>query len=112
MNDEEYEFSGKTVEEALQKAERDLGLGRDEFETEVISEGRGGILGIGGEDAVIRVRVFDADEAGVALPGNSISVTATAGVEVLSRLLDHFFVHRGIEHETDRGAALALSVRF
>jgi spoIIIJ-associated protein len=109
MNDEEYEFSGKTVEEALQKAERDLGLGRDEFETEVISEGRGGILGIGGEDAVIRVLVSDADEAGVALPGNSISVTATAGVEVLSRLLDLLGLE-GDVYSDESGESLILNV--
>lgn len=87
MNDDEHEFSGKTVEDALQKAEQELGLGRDEFEMAIISEGRSGILGIGGEDAVIRVQVFDADTPGGA-PGNVSSATATVGIEVLSRLLE------------------------
>ncbi len=85
---EEYEFSGRTVEEALRKAEEDLGLGCDEFETEIVSQGRGGILGIGGEEAVIRVRPYGAIEPDDAQSGNTMPGTVSAGIEVLSRLLE------------------------
>lgn len=53
---EEFEVSGKTVEDATSKAEEQLGIGRDEFETVVIKEGKQGIFGMGQEDSVIRVR--------------------------------------------------------
>ncbi len=49
------EASGKTIDEALEAALSDLGLTRDQVAVEVLSEGRGGILGIGGEPARVRV---------------------------------------------------------
>ncbi len=52
---EEIEISAATVEEAIELAEAQLGLGRDEFGVEVLREGRTGILGVGAADALIRV---------------------------------------------------------
>jgi len=49
------EITAGTVEQAIEKAESQLGLSRDQFEVEVIREGRAGILGVGGREAVIRV---------------------------------------------------------
>jgi spoIIIJ-associated protein len=49
------EITAGTVEQAIEKAEAQLGLSRDQFEVEVIREGRTGILGVGGREAVIRV---------------------------------------------------------
>ena len=53
---ESVEANGKTVEEAIEKALTELGLERTQVEVEVVREGRGGILGIGGEDARVIVR--------------------------------------------------------
>jgi spoIIIJ-associated protein len=51
------EAVGPTVELAVQAAVADLGLDSpDEAEIEVIQEGKGGFLGIGGQDAIVRVR--------------------------------------------------------
>jgi len=47
--------SGKTVEEAIEKALAELGLERTQVEVEVVKEGRSGILGIGGEEARVIV---------------------------------------------------------
>jgi spoIIIJ-associated protein len=52
------EASGKTVDEAVEKALAKLGAGRDEVEVEVLSEGKG-MLGRG--QAKVRVRLRDHD---------------------------------------------------
>jgi spoIIIJ-associated protein len=52
---ERIEITAATVEQAIEKAEAQLGLSRDQFEVEVIREGRSGILGVGGREAMIRV---------------------------------------------------------
>jgi spoIIIJ-associated protein len=52
---EMIEITAETVEQAIQKAEAQLGLGRDQFAVEVVREGRPGILGMGSREAVIRV---------------------------------------------------------
>ncbi|MFB0556277.1 MAG: RNA-binding cell elongation regulator Jag/EloR [Dehalococcoidia bacterium] len=51
---EELEITAKTVEQATEEAEKRLGIGRDQFETVVVKEGKSGIFR--GEGAVIRVK--------------------------------------------------------
>ena len=53
---ENLEISAKTVEEATKKALTQLNVGLDEVEITVLNEGKSGILGLGAEDAQIRVR--------------------------------------------------------
>jgi spoIIIJ-associated protein len=63
---EVIEITAGTVEQAIEKAEAQLGLSRDQFEVEVVKEGRAGILGVGGREAVIRVsRIALPEEDGV-----------------------------------------------
>ncbi len=52
---ESLEISAKTVEEAIQRALEQLGVSREEVEVTVVREGRAGILGLGAEEAVVRV---------------------------------------------------------
>ncbi|MFQ5875195.1 MAG: RNA-binding cell elongation regulator Jag/EloR [Dehalococcoidia bacterium] len=52
---ESLEVSGKTVDEAIEIALKELGVERDEIDVVVVAEGRSGILGIGSEPARIRV---------------------------------------------------------
>jgi len=52
---EGIEITAATVEEAIEKAEAQLGLSRDQFEVEVIREGKSGILGTKGKEALIKV---------------------------------------------------------
>jgi spoIIIJ-associated protein len=52
---EGIEIVAETVEQAIEKAEAQLGLSRDQLEVEVVREGKSGILGAGGEEALIRV---------------------------------------------------------
>lgn len=49
------EVSGKTVEEATQRALDQLGVTREEVEVTVLKEGKTGILGLGADEAVVRV---------------------------------------------------------
>jgi len=49
------EMSGKTVEEAIQHALGKLGVSREEVKVTVLKEGKHGVLGLGAEEARIRV---------------------------------------------------------
>jgi len=50
------EISAPTVEAAIQKALEQLGVSREKAEVIVVKEGKSGILGLGAEEAVVRVR--------------------------------------------------------
>ena len=55
------EISGKTVEEATERAEKKFGISREEMKISVLKEGKSGILGIGAEEAKILVEFNNAD---------------------------------------------------
>jgi spoIIIJ-associated protein len=50
------EISAPTVEAAIQKALEQLSVSREKVEVTVVKEGKSGILGLGAEEAVVRVR--------------------------------------------------------
>ncbi len=52
---EEFEITAATVEQAIEQAETQLGLSRDQFEVEVVRRETSGILGVGSKEAIIRV---------------------------------------------------------
>lgn len=52
---ESLEITAPTVEKAIQRALAQLGLSREEVEVTVLNEGRRGLLGLGNEEAKIRV---------------------------------------------------------
>ena len=62
----------KTVEEAIEIATLELGVGREGVAVDVVSHGRSGILGIGSEPAKVRVRRIDAN--GIA--GDALSIVS------------------------------------
>lgn len=51
------EKSGKTIDEAVNEALMELGTTKENVEIEVINEGKRGILGLGSEDAKVRVKM-------------------------------------------------------
>ena len=58
------ERSGKTVDDAINDALKQLGLTRDDVDVEVLQEGKQGILGIGSRPAKVLVTVkFDPERA-------------------------------------------------
>ncbi len=52
---ESLEVSAKTVDEAIERGLQQLGLTRDQVETTVLNKGRSGFLGMGAEEAVVRL---------------------------------------------------------
>ena len=87
---EEIEIIAATVEQAIEKAEAQLGMSRDQFEVEVVKEGRSGILGVGSKEALIRVIPVNLQERDVVKVVTEILETllellgVTGKVEVLS----------------------------
>ena len=74
------EMSGKTVEEAIQRALEELGVSREEVKVTVLKEGRHGVLGVGAEEARIRVEPL------VPIPENE-SAIVDAAKDILEALL-------------------------
>jgi spoIIIJ-associated protein len=87
---EEMQITAKTVEQAIEEAERQLGISRDQLEVQVIREGKGGILGVGGEEALIRVKPLTPPEKDVVKIATGVLETllgligVTGKIEVLS----------------------------
>ena len=69
------------MEEATKRALTQLNVGLDDVEITVLSEGRGGILGIGAEDARIRVTLLEPP------PGNRVDTIDDDAVDILSGLV-------------------------
>ena len=78
---ESIEMTGKTVDEALEIALRELDADRVEVEIDVISRGKPGILGIGSELASVRVTKVD-----------GTSDVLDSASEVLNNLVSHMDV--------------------
>jgi spoIIIJ-associated protein len=76
MEKESLERSAKTVDEAIELALLEFGANRDEVEVDVLSKGRTGILGIGSEQARVRVTRIALDKSG-----------AGAGLNTVNRIL-------------------------
>jgi spoIIIJ-associated protein len=87
---ESLEIAAKTVEEATKKALTRLNVSLDEVEIKVINQGKGGILGIGAEDARILVTVKPA-------PGNTLPDESGDAKKVISDLLERMGVTAQIE---------------
>ena len=54
---EEVERSAPSVEEAIEAALAELGATEQEVAVQILQEPRSGFLGVGGQEAVVRVRV-------------------------------------------------------
>jgi spoIIIJ-associated protein len=79
---EDVEASGRTVDEAIAKALQQLGLDRSQVEVEILSEGRTGLFGLGGENARVLVKPL----AGEQLAPESSAIQMA--VDFLRRLLE------------------------
>lgn len=62
MKKQEIETSGPEVEDAISSGLIRLGVSRDQVEVKIIDEGRRGLLGIGGREAVVRLTVVEDPE--------------------------------------------------
>ena len=82
---EGVEESGKTVAEAIEKALEKLGLDETEVEIEILSMGRSGILGIGGDPARVLVR----PKGGAAAPTPGAAPATGEDIETAVGILEH-----------------------
>lgn len=55
MGEQNHEFSAKSVDAAIDEGLRQLGVGRDQVDVEVLHEGSRGLLGIGSTNARVRL---------------------------------------------------------
>jgi spoIIIJ-associated protein len=79
---ESLEVSAKTVEEAIERGLQQLGLTRDQVETAVLNKGRSGFLGMGAEEAVVRLTPLASPSQESNLP----AVAKEALEEILKRM--------------------------
>ncbi|MBE0430376.1 MAG: protein jag [Dehalococcoidia bacterium] len=105
---EAIEILATTVEEAIEKAEAQLGLTRDQFDVEVISEGKSGILGVGSKQAAIRVTPLTPGENDRPEPVDPDAVLTVT--EVLQDLLELLGVEGKVEVLSDE-IPLALDIK-
>jgi spoIIIJ-associated protein len=82
---EGVEESGKTVDEAIEKALEKLGLDETEVEIEILSMGRSGILGIGSDPARVLVR----PKGGAAAPSPGAAPPTGEDMEAAVGILEH-----------------------
>ncbi len=86
------EFSGKTVEDAIETGLAELQLTREQAQIEIVREGSRGVLGLGSEDALVRLTPLAAPDA-----ANILGDAQTAGKEMLETLLDGMGIGGGVE---------------
>ena len=75
------------MDEAIELALLELGVGREEVEVDVVSRGRAGILGIGSEPAEVRVSLLSLSNA-----------AAGTALTIVNRLLDAMGRRGNIHH--------------
>ncbi|MBI5287479.1 MAG: protein jag [Chloroflexi bacterium] len=105
------EANGKTVEEAIESALEELGAERGQVEVEVLEEPKGGILGVGGHQARVRVWLIgdedvdedddedaeDEDAQPRADDDEDDEEPVEDEAEFAAQMLDQLLVHMGIE---------------
>jgi spoIIIJ-associated protein len=84
---EERVMSGKTVEEAIEVALKELDANREGVEVEILSRGKPGFLGIGSEPARVRVKKILSSQGAASLAMDVVNkILAGAGVKTLTTL--------------------------
>lgn len=113
------ETTGRTVDDALARALEELAADEDQVQVEVLAQGSRGLLGLGAEEARVRVTLIQPGELsreqegeGEDLPDRE-EVAGTAS-QVLADLLHHMGVEATVSvrgRAEDRGEPLVLDVQ-
>jgi spoIIIJ-associated protein len=88
------EFSAKTVEEAIAKGLAELGVNRDAVKIEIVREASRGILGLGGEEAIVRLTPMLVDQSNIDDP-------AVMASQMLETLLQRMGIRARVESMPD-----------
>ena len=106
---ESVEVSAKNVDEAIDIALEELGLKRQQVEIEILTAGKSGLLGIGGEPARVRVTALEEGTARpMAEPG--VEPEERAGVEVDERAGVEVDERAGVEIKDLRSPEIDLAI--
>ena len=87
---ESLEVSAKTVDEAIELSLRQLGLSREEVEVTVLKEGKPGFLGLGAEEALVKVTplsLTDSEDEVITISEDKVAILAKEVLEELLRLM-------------------------
>jgi spoIIIJ-associated protein len=105
MSEKNSEFFGKTVEEAVEKGLAELALPRDSVTVEVLNEGSRGLLGLGGEQAHVRLTPASvpASSGEVPEPENGTDASV-AGQEILQTILQSMGLRARVQVLPDAGS--------
>ncbi|MEJ2740116.1 MAG: Jag N-terminal domain-containing protein, partial [Dehalococcoidia bacterium] len=77
MKEKEIEINAKTVDEAVQSALVQLGASQNEVEIDVVKKGRSGVLGVGAEEAIVKVKLLDNKKKKEDIAGEAKTVLET-----------------------------------
>jgi spoIIIJ-associated protein len=94
----EVERSAPSVEEAIEAALEELGVSEQEARVEIVQEPRGGLLGIGSQEAIVKVTVPDEGADGEAAEEH-----AELAEDFLQGLLERMGVAADVEHHVVEG---------
>lgn len=96
------EVSAKTVEEAIQQALEQLSVTREEVEVTVVKEGKHGILGLGTEEATVRVRLLmSKSRIDIAETARSVLEALLTRMEVVASIVPQESPSAGEDDEAD-----------
>ncbi len=97
---EEIQASGPSVEEALEVALARLGATEQEVEVEILQEPRAGFLGLGAQEAIVRVR----RRRGLDQPTEGeLDEQADAAADFLEELLSRMGIDASVEPNLEEG---------
>lgn len=97
---EEVERSAPSVEEAIEAALADLGASEQEVAVQIVQEPRTGFLGVGSQDAVVRVKVRDRRDA---VPEDELEDQGEIAAEFVEGLLSRMGLTTDVEPELQEG---------
>jgi spoIIIJ-associated protein len=97
---EEIRTSAPSVEEALEAALTELGVGEQDVEVTVVQEPKGGILGIGSQEAEILVRVR---RRGVELSAEDLDEQGEVGADFVYGVLSRMGISADVEPALEDG---------
>jgi spoIIIJ-associated protein len=93
---QEIERSAQSVEEAVEAALAELGASEQEVLVQIVQEPRSGFLGVGGQEAIVRVRLKGAGAASSA-DAEELDEQADVGAGFLEGLLERLGLEADVE---------------
>ncbi len=94
----EYEFEGKTTEEAIQAASRELDIPEEELRIDIIEPGSGGIFGlVGSKKAKIKVAVEDEEPDKQDKQDEQVEVAQDDGIQLAKDALENILARIPVE---------------